>query len=210
MENRTIHWSQTIHFSAILDQGWSLLRDAACVHSILMIICKYVCGPHHLNLAWQKEASCHTLSSLPKSYLVLKLYFLLGAFSRKSKKKTTTTTKNTSLHWAYIDYFFPEDLFLSLVLDRKISKSSQGPVLKHLGLSSYTSGPMTPFFKCVVCILVFSWYELKIIALSILVIDSMPRFLNQLFRGWPFGFSSHLSRVFIWRFLKTGLYCLNV
>ena len=108
-------------------------------------------------------------------------------------KKKNNNKKNTSLHWAYIDYFFPEDLFLSLVLDRKISKSSQGPVLKHLGLSSYTSGPMTPFFKCVVCILVFSWYELKIIALSILVTDSMPRFLNQLFREWLFGFSSHLS-----------------
>lgn len=102
--------------------------------------------------------------------------------------------KNTLLHWAHIDYFFPEDFLLSLVLDRKISKSSQGPMLKHLGLSSSTSGPVTPFLKCVVCILGFSWYELKIIALSILVTDSMPRFLNQLFREWPFGFSSHLNR----------------
>lgn len=129
-----------------------------------------------------------TAQMLPGSQALFSSGCLLQEKLKKKKQKTT------SLHWAYIDYFFPEDLFLSLVLDRKISKSSQGPARKHLGLSSYTSGPMTPFFKCIVCILGFSWYELKIIALSISVIDSTPRFLNQLFREWPFRSSSHLNR----------------
>lgn len=160
----TAYWWLYANLSVVLTI-WTLLGRKKQV----VILC-----PHCPNATW--------FSSF--------IFFWVPSPGKVKKKKQ----KTTSLHWAYIDYFFPEDLFLSLVLDRKISKSSQGPARKHLGLSSYTSGPMTPFFKCIVCILGFSWYELKIIALSISVIDSTPRFLNQLFREWPFRSSSHLNR----------------
>lgn len=165
----------------MLSQGWSLLRDAMCIYIIFMIICKYVCGPLSLQvtISTLAEASCHTHMLSPpsaawwfSSFIIFSFFW--NACFRKSKKVLTSL----GIHWP----FFPEASAQPGFWQKPL-KSGQGQNIKLFTRPYYTIS------KCMVCVLDFRNTSSRYTALSMLVIDSIPTFLIQLFEKWLCGFS---------------------
>lgn len=196
MENRSPNY-----FAAIRSQERFLLRDAKCICSIFTVICRYVYGPLSVQVTswtWQKQVGIpqpHHPNSAWR--LVLKSYFFSEVPSPEKVKK-----------WLFIEHIltFSSHWILSSVgLDRNSSEWSQGPELKLLDVSSYLTGLDIPFLKCMMCVLDFKNTSLRYTALSILVIDAILIFLNQLFREWPHGFSEHSNHCLFLKVFKNWI-----
>lgn len=120
--------------------GMISLRDAACVHSILMTICKSVCGPHHLNLACERSKlsySVLTAQMLPGSQALFSSGCLLQ--EKLKKKKNHFFIEHTliisSQRTFFSTWFWTE----------KSPRVAKGLTRKHLGLSSHIR-PYDPIF----------------------------------------------------------------
>lgn len=135
---------------------------------------------------WQMQVgiSRHHQANAARWFTSL-IFLFWGAFSIKSKK-------NYSLHWVYIDLFFPKES-AQPDFGQKLLWEEPRVWAKTSRSFKLFKQAVIPFFKRGVCILDFHNTSLRYTALSILVTDSMPTFLNQLFREWPFEFSEHTN-----------------
>ena len=127
------------------------------IHSIFMITCKYICGPHHVNPG-RKKQSCHTPPSPPQCCLVvLKPYFLLRYGLQKKKKNKTKPKTSRSTYWPFSSQ---GTLYPAWLWKEKPARVARAWAKMSRSLK-LCMRPCCTIFKCVVCILDFHARSLR-------------------------------------------------